>query len=186
MDHITRISDPLGQRGEILQLLWKSGDNYRTSPSTQPRTELDAGQGYSWPRDAVVSEAWGCYASTTKLNCSLAQNIGDSGPYWMLHSEGDDGRLVFAVNTDKSYKLDNYIKTNAWTDFKVEFKGSDTNGYVKLWINGTQVFSKTGFSFTRKTQNIRFKGGIYNTSAGTEADNTRKVYISNISIGRIN
>ncbi|MBE1442762.1 heparin lyase I family protein [Paenibacillus sp. OAS669] len=181
-NRITRVTDPLGQRGTVLKLLWQKDDDYRTSSGTNPRTEINVENGYEWPRDQVVSIAWGQRFDTSVVNASIAQVIGDNGPYWMLKADGTGKLSVMGVSggSDVNYTL----KTNEWNDFKVEWKGSASNAYFKFWINGALVLNKTGLSFPRETVNMHTKFGIYNTDEGVKANNTRNCYLSNISIGK--
>lgn len=180
---VTRVADPLGQRGTVLKLLWQSGDDYRTSSGTNPRTEINVVDGYEWPRNQIVSIAWGQRFDTSVINATIAQVIGDNGPYWMLNADGTGKLSVMGVTGGSDF---NYtLKTNQWNDFKVEWKGSTTNAYFKMWINGVQVLNKTGLSFSRSTVNMHTKFGIYNRDAGVEENNTRNCYLSNISIGNL-
>lgn len=176
---VTRVADPFGQRGTVLKLLWQSGDDYRTSSGTNPRTEINV-SGYEWPRDQAVSIAWGERFDTSVVNASIAQVIGDNGPYWMLVADGTGKLSVLGIGSDFNYTL----KTNQWNDFKVEWKGSETNAYFKMWINGALVYDKSGLSFPRATVNMHTKFGIYNRDEGVIANNTRNCYLSNISIGK--
>jgi hypothetical protein len=188
-DRVRRETDPLGQRGKVTRVEWRSGDDFRTSPGTYPRSWLSSSEAFTFKDGDTVSFAWGFYTDKKDVRAYIAQNICDGGPVWMIQIT-NEGRVLFSLHGDPDDKhvhqvidLDHTISTTSWTDFKVDFKltGSSTSGWVDVYINGTKKFSRTGLHFDAKRANGRFDCGIYNKA---DTNPTRIVYFSNLSIGK--
>jgi hypothetical protein len=185
VDRVQRVQDPLGQRGGVLRVIWKEGDNYRTSENTAPRSWV-SNKAFYFQGGQTVSYAWGVYAPSIGLNTSMAQNISNGGPCWMLQVDGS-GYVWMAANgrTNINFRL----PTGRWTDFKTEFNLQSSNtGWLKLYVNGSQKYYKSslGFGSTKAsttTANCHWDGGIYGYMGSGTAP-TRTVYIGNLSVGR--
>jgi hypothetical protein len=178
---VSRVDDPLGQRGKVLRLIWQSGDNSRTSPNNKPRTNI-SNRGYEFPYGSKVSYAWGYMITSVDINATFAQHIRPGGPMWMLegHNEGD-----LIVRCGGTTALRHRLVPNRWYDFRVEVDYR-SNGYVQVYLDGEKVYERRdnlGFEGA-KTGAAHWDGGIYNTELGISNNRTRTVYISNLSIGR--
>src|SRR5206468_10704396 len=58
-ERVQIVDDPLGKRGKVARIIWQAGDNYRTSPGTQPRSWFSSAMGYQVKPGTKVSYAWG-------------------------------------------------------------------------------------------------------------------------------
>jgi hypothetical protein len=176
-DRIQIIDDPVKERGKIVRIMFKEGDNFRTSAGTQPRSWFSAAKGYTVKPGTTVSVAWGFMWENVAMNAHFAQLIRDGGPTWMWDVDGA-GNLSMTSHRGTG-ATGNLMKLEPmkWYDFMVTthyVNGGETNFYV----NGKKVL--TGKS--PGGPDGRFDFGIY-TRAG--AHPARNVFISNVSIGEL-
>ena len=187
VDRIQLAPDPIGQRGQVLRIIWMAGDNYRTSSGTMPRSWASSAPGYQFSLGTTVNYAFGYMTSSTNIDANLAQNIRPGGPLWEM--QGDrSGKLAIVVNGKTSWtQLGVTVAANRWYDIRVETKYvTGTGGHVIVWVDGVQRFSKTGIGWNDPAGTLaRFDCGIYNRSSPQTSDltKTRTVYISNLSVG---
>jgi hypothetical protein len=176
-DRIQIVDDPVNQRGKVVRIQFKDGDNFRTSAGTQPRSWFSAAKGYTVKPGSTVSVAWGFMWENVAMNAHFAQIIRDGGPLWMWDVSGDG--TVSAVfhrgngGTGPIMKLE----PMKWYDFMVitDYKAG---GVAKFFVNGKMVGMGTGDGGGPG----RFDCGIY-TRAGAHPGRT--VYVSNLSIGEL-
>lgn len=179
-DRYQRVDDPVGQRGKVVQIVWRAGDNYRTSANNKPRSCISNRVGYQFPYGSKVSYAWGFMITSLDINSTFAQHIRPGGPMWMLEGH-DDGDLI--VRCGGTTPLTKRLVPMRWYDFRVEVDYR-ANGYVQVFIDGEKVYERRdnlGFS-PPKTGAAHWDAGIYNTELGISRNRTRTVYISNLSI----
>jgi hypothetical protein len=176
-DRIQIIDDPVNQRGKIVRIMFKEGDNFRTSAGTQPRSWFSAAKGYTVKPGTTVSVAWGFMWDNVNMNAHFAQLIRDGGPTWMWDVDGSG--FVSMTHHRGTGATGNIMKLEPmkWYDFMVTTHYTN-GGETKFWVNGKLVL--TGKS--PGGPDGRFDFGIY-TRAG--AHPARTVYISNVSIGEL-
>jgi hypothetical protein len=174
-DRIQIIDDPTGQRGKIVRIMFKDGDNFRTSAGTQPRSWFSAAKGYTVKPGTTVSVAWGFMWDNPNMNAHFAQLIRDGGPTWMWDVDGA-GNLSMTHHRGTG-ATGNLMKLEPmkWYDFMVTTHYA-AGGETKFYVNGKLVL--TGQS--PGGPDGRFDFGIY-TRPGDHPGRT--VYISNVSIG---
>jgi hypothetical protein len=182
-DRVTVVDDPLRQRGKVMKVTWQSGDNFRTSPNTLPRSWVSTRSAHETTLGETVSYAFGYMTTSSYIGATFAQSIRPGGPIWMLQGR-DQGQIqvVFGGITNLEMRL----QPNVWYDFRLEFRyGSSGNGGgVLLFINGVKVYERLngGFGDPPGTKS-HWDGGIYLTGFGATSNTTRVVYFSNLSIG---
>jgi hypothetical protein len=169
--------DPLGQRGKVMRIEWRSGDNFRTSAGTEPRSWISNRAGYEFRPGTNVSHSFGFMMSSRDTDYGFAQIISSGGPIWILTITGQ-GTLGMLCSCGNSQHMT--IEPNRWYDFRIDtdFSGG---GRVAFFVNG-QMFKQGSISDTRGDI-AHWDGGIYNRASGTQANKTRVVYISNLSVG---
>ena len=174
-DRIQIIDDPTGQRGKIVRIMFKDGDNFRTSGGTQPRSWFSAAMGYTVKPGTTVSVAWGFMWENVAMNAHFAQLIRNGGPTWMWDVDG--AGYVSMTHHRGTGATGNIMKLEPmkWYDFMVTTHYA-AGGETKFYVNGKLVL--TGKS--PGGPDGRFDFGIY-TRAG--AHPARNVFISNVSIG---
>ena len=174
-DRILIIDDPVMQRGKIVRIMFKDGDNFRTSPGTQPRSWFSAAKGYTVKPGTTVSVAWGFMWENPAMNSHFAQLIREGGPTWMWDVDGSGNMQMNSHrgtgNTGNILK----IEPMKWYDIMVT-TSYRAGGPVHFYVNGKKILSGT----SPGGPDGRFDFGIY-TRAG--AHPARTVFISNVSIG---
>ena len=170
-------NDPLGQRGKVMRIEWRAGDNFRTSGGTEPRSWISNRAGHEFTPGQSVSHAFGFMMSSSDVEYSFAQIISSGGPVWMLTVTGS-GTLGMLCSCGNSQHM--RLEPNRWYDFRVD-TDFRAGGSVTFYVNG-QMFKQGTISTTRGTI-AHWDGGIYNRAAGTQQNRTRVVYISNLSVG---
>jgi hypothetical protein len=176
-DRIQIIDDPVMQRGKIVRIMFKDGDNFRTSPGTQPRSWFSAAKGYTVKPGTTVSVAWGFMWENPAMNSHFAQLIREGGPTWMWDVDGS-GNLQMnshrgTGNTGNILK----IEPMKWYDIMVTTTYR-AGGPVHFYVNGKKVLTGT----SPGGPDGRFDFGIYTRPGAHPA---RTVYISNVSIGEV-
>jgi hypothetical protein len=116
--------------------------------------------------------------SSTDTDYSFAQIISSGGPVWMLLVTGSGTLGVLCSCGGNSQHMQ--LQPNRWYDFRVD-TDFRAGGTVRFYVDG-QMFKQGPISGTRGDI-AHWDGGIYNRSAGTAANRTRVVYISNLSVG---
>ena len=175
-DRIQIVDDPVNQRGKVIRIEYKQGDNFRTSAGTEPRSWISAADGYTIRSNTKVSVAWGTmFENVNGATYSFAQIIRSGGPLWMFHINGG-GSFRISVNRGSgggSNLLTFQPKT--WYDFRVDvdYRGG---GSIAFYANGKMVARGTGDG---GASDGRWDGGVYWQSG---AKSTRVVYVSNVSI----
>jgi hypothetical protein len=178
---IQSATDPAGKRGKVAKLTFQAGDDYRTSPGTEPRTFISNRSRQVQPGE-TVSQAFGILTTAASIDASFAQNISDKGPVWMLQTDRA-GNAKAIVNGQGSVSgIGLKIEPNRWYDFRVDMKYTASGGYLKVFVNGKQVYNRTGLHF--KPAQARFDAGVYNRK-DSNRNKTRVVFLSNWSLGRL-
>ena len=174
-DRIQIVDDPAGQRGKVVKIHFQQGDNFRTSPGTEPRSWFSSAKGYTVRPGTKVSVAWGFMWENPNMGAHFAQIIRDGGPLWMFGV--DQGGTVAAAVHRGSGRTGAIMKLEPmkWYDFRVDtdYRGG---GEIKFFVNGQQVGQGRGDGGAP----ARFDCGIYWMHNGKP---TRTVYVSNVSIG---
>ena len=173
-DRAMIVDDPLKARGKVVRIHWQQGDNFRTSPGTEPRSWFSSAQGYTVRPGTVVSVAWGFMWENANMGAHFAQIIRDGGPLWMFGvDQGGNGRA--AVHRGSGASRTFKIEPMKWYDFRVDtdYKGG---GEIKFYVNNELVGTGRGDGGAP----ARFDCGIYWMKNGRS---TRTVYVSNVSIG---
>jgi hypothetical protein len=177
VDRIQIVDDPVSQRGKVVRIQFKDGDNFRTSGGTQPRSWFSAAMGYTIKPGSTVSIAWGFMWENVQMNAHFAQIIRDGGPLWMWDVDG--GGTVSAVFHRGNGGTGGIMKLEPmkWYDFMVvtDYK---SGGVARFYVNGKLVGMGTG----QGGGPARWDCGIY-TRAG--AHPARTVWVSNLSIGEL-
>jgi hypothetical protein len=177
VDRVQIVDDPKMQRGKVVKIEYQQGDNFRTSPGTEPRSWISAADGYTLKSNTKISVAWGFMTTNpTGATYSFAQIIRSGGPLFMFHI-GANGAVRISVNRG-SGGGNNLItlQANTWYDFRaeVDYRGG---GPLQFFINNKMVATGTGDG---GPSDGRWDAGIYWQSG---AKSTRTVYVSNVSIG---
>jgi len=171
--------DPLKQRGKVMRVEWRSGDNFRTSGGTEPRSWISNRPGNEFRPGSKMSHAFGFQFTGTSTDYCFGQIISSGGPVWMLILEGG-GTLTVFCNTCGGNTRHMQLQPDKWYDFRVDLD-FNVGGAVNFYING-QMFRMGRMTSTRGDI-AHWDGGIYNRAAGTSGNKTRVVYISNLSVG---
>jgi hypothetical protein len=169
------VDDPLNQRGKVVRIIWQSGDNFRTSGGTEPRSWFSNASGYQITVGTKVSLAWGMQWTNVNMNAFFAQTIGP-GPVWELRVR-QNGRFNILCNKCGGNTEHMPIEPNRWYDFRVDMDWRN-GGPVRFYVNDQMVHQST---MSGASANCHWDGGIY-WSRGS-AKSTRTVYISNLSVG---
>jgi hypothetical protein len=174
-DRIQITDDPTKQRGKVMQIVYKAGDNFRTSGGTQPRSWLSSAMGYTVKQGKTVSVAFGFMTDNPNWGAHFAQIIRDGGPLWMLLLDTGGGVASEVHRGSGGGKAGEKVQAMKWYDFRIDTTYSG-GGAIKFYMNGQPIGSGTG----NAGPDGRFDCGIYwyNGSKGT-----RTAWISNISIG---
>ena len=174
-DRIQITDDPTKQRGKVMQIVYKAGDNFRTSGGTQPRSWLSSAMGYTVKSGKTVSVAFGFMTDNPNWGAHFAQIIRDGGPLWMLLLDTGGGVASEVHRGSGGGKAGEKVQAMKWYDFRIDTTYSG-GGAIKFYMNGQPIGSGTG----NAGPDGRFDCGIYwyNGSKGT-----RTAWISNISIG---
>jgi hypothetical protein len=177
-DRVQIVDDPLTKRGKVVRIIWKSGDNYRTSSGTQPRSWFSNATGYQIRPGTKVSIAWGFMWTDVAFDAFFAQNIGP-GPVWEARVRAN-GRFQILCNQCGGNSPDMMmLEPNRWYDFRVDMDWMG-GGKIQFFVDGQMVYQST---MNGASANCHWDGGIYNTPGGTATNKTRTVYLSNLSIG---
>jgi hypothetical protein len=160
-----------------VRIMFKDGDNFRTSAGTQPRAWFSSAMGYTVKPGSTVSVAFGFMWENPNMNAHFAQLIRDGGPTWMWDVDGS-GNLSMTSHRGEG-ATGNLMKLEPmkWYDFMITTHYSN-GGQIDFYVNGKKVL--TGKS--PGGPDGRFDWGIY-TRAG--AHPARTVYLSNVSIGEL-
>jgi hypothetical protein len=178
-DRALVVDDPVGQRGKVVRVRFLQGDNFRTSPNTQPRSWLSTASAAPLRPGATISIAWGFMWENPNMGAHFAQIIrgagpGGGGPLWMFGVSAD-GTVSAAVHrgsgrTGPVMK----IEPMKWYDFRVDTVYS-AGGDIRFFINGRQVGQGRGDG----GDVARFDCGTYWMG---DTHPTRTVWLSNVSI----
>ena len=176
-DRVQLVDDPTGKRGKVAKIVWQAGDNFRTSPGTQPRSWYSSASGYQIKPGTKVSLAWGFMWTDVAMDAFFAQTIGP-GPVFELRVRAN-GRFQILCNQCGGNTPDMMMLVpNRWYDFRVDMDWG--GGPVKFFVDGQMVHQST---VGGNNAPCHWDGGIYNTPGGTASNKTRTVYLSNLSIG---
>jgi hypothetical protein len=174
-ERVAIVDDPTGKRGKVVSISWLDGDNFRTSAGNEPRSWLSSAKVYQITPGTKVSLAWGEMWTTANMNAFFAQVIGP-GPVFEMRVR-DDGTFNTLCNQCGGNADHFKIEPNRWYDFKVDMDWT-TGGAVRFFVDGKMIREgKLG----GVSANSHWDGGIYWARGSTKA--TRKIYISNLSIG---
>jgi hypothetical protein len=172
-DRAQIIDDPTGQRGKIVKIEYRAGDNFRTSAGTEPRSWFSSAMGYTARPNTKVSVAWGFMWQNTNMGAHFAQIIRDGGPLWMMGVD-TGGTARGRVHRGSGGTSGVKIEPMKWYDFRVD-TDYRAGGSIKFFVNGQMIGQGTGAG----GGNGRFDCGIYWMGGGRPA---RTVYVSNVSI----
>jgi hypothetical protein len=177
VDRIQIVDDPVSQRGKVVRIMFKDGDNFQTSGGTQPRSWFSSAMGYTVKPGSTVSVAFGFMWENVAMNAHFAQLIRDGGPTWMWDVDGS-GNLSMTSHRGTG-ATGNLMKLEPmkWYDFMITTKYVP-GGKTDFYVNGKHVL--TGAS--PGGPNGRFDFGIYTRPGAHPA---RTVYLSNVSIGEL-
>jgi hypothetical protein len=178
-DRVQIVDDPQQQRGKVLRVEWRSGDNFRTSGGTQPRNWVSNKEAHEFTPGKSVSHAFGFMMGSTDTDYAFAQIISSGGPVWMMIVEGS-GTLTIFCNACGGNTRHMTLQPNRWYDFRVD-TDFEIGGPVAFYIDG-EMFRMGRVNSTRGTI-AHWDGGIYNRPSGTSKNRTRNVYLSNLSVG---
>jgi hypothetical protein len=178
VDRVQIVDDPTGKRGKVARIVWQAGDNFRTSPGTQPRSWFSSAPCYQVKPGTKVSFAWGFMWTDVAMDAFFAQNIGP-GPVWEARVRAN-GRFQILCNQCGGNTPDMMmLEPNRWYDFRVDMDWTG-GGKIQFFVDGQMAFQST---MGGASANCHWDGGIYNTAGGTASNKTRTVYLSNLSIG---
>jgi hypothetical protein len=181
-DRVVVVDDPLGQRGKVLRIEWRVGDDFRSAPQFRPKTFVSNNSAFNYNSGDKVSYAWGYMTESTYIGATLAQNITGGDPIWMI--QGRDQGIMDVV--PGLVRLPVRLEAKKWYDFRVDVDYLPGGaGLIEMYINGQKVFTHRGG--LPSGSRAHWDGGIYLTGFGqTGAGNTtpRTVYFSNLSCGR--
>ena len=175
-DRIQIVNDPKNQRGKVVRIEYRQGDNFRTSPGTEPRSWISAADGYTIRSNTKISVAWGAmFENVNGATYSFAQIIRSGGPLWMFHINAGGS---FRISVNRGSGGGNNLLTfqpMTWYDFRVDvdYRGG---GSIEFYANGKMVARGTGDG---GASDGRWDGGVYWQAGGKS---TRVVYVSNVSI----
>jgi hypothetical protein len=174
-DRIQIVDDPVKQRGKVVRIEYRAGDNFRTSGGTEPRSWFSSAMGYTVKPGTTVSVAWGFMWENPSMGAHFAQIIRDGGPLWMFDVDRS-GTMSAAVHRGSGGgKFSMKVEANKWYDIRVdtEYRGG---GKITFYVNGQMIGQGTGDGGAPG----RWDCGIY-WDHGAKA--ARTVYLSNVSIG---
>jgi hypothetical protein len=176
-DRVQIVDDPKAQRGKVIRIEYRQGDNFRTSGGTEPRSWISAADGYTIKSSTKISVAWGAmFENVNGATYSFAQIIRSGGPLWMFHiNSGGSFRISVNRGSGGGSNLLTF-QPMTWYDFRVDvdYRGG---GSIEFYANGRMVARGTGDG---GPSDGRWDGGVYWQSG---AKSTRVVYVSNVSIG---
>jgi hypothetical protein len=175
VDRIAIIDDPVHQRGKVVRITFKEGDDFRTSPGTQPRAWYSSAMGYTVKPNTKVSVAWGFMWENVNMNAHFAQLIRDGGPTWMWDVDGGGTLSMTSHQGTGATGPIMKLEPMKWYDFMVT-TDYRAGGDVRFYVNGKMV----GTGKSPGGPNGRFDWGIY-TRPGAHPG--RSVFLSNVSIG---
>jgi hypothetical protein len=180
-DRTVVVDDPLGQRGKVLRIQWRVGDDFRSAPQFRPKTFVSNNSAFNYNLGDRISYAWGYMTESTYIGATLAQNITGGDPIWMI--QGRDNGIMDVV--PGLVRLSVRLEAMKWYDFRVDVDYLGANSLIEMYINGQKVFTHRGSLPTGPR--AHWDGGIYLTGFGQmgAGNNTpRTVYFSNLSCGR--
>jgi hypothetical protein len=176
-DRIQIVDDPVRQRGKVVRIMFKDGDDFRTSAGTQPRSWFSSAKGYTVKPGSTVSVAWGFMWENPNMNAHFAQLIRDGGPTWMWDADGAGNLSMTSHRGTGATGTILKIEPNKWYDFMVTTKYVN-GGETKFYVNGKMVL----VGQSPGGPDGRFDFGIYTRPGAHPA---RTVYLSNVSIGEL-
>jgi hypothetical protein len=171
--------DPLGQRGKVLKIVWKAGDNFMTIGGSTHTRSFISNTGYSFPLGSTVHYAWGYMTTSVQIDAAFAQHIRSGGPMWLIEGNGDGSTYVNCRSCGGKAALPVKLEPNRWYDFRVEMAYRN-GGPIVFYVDGVKVLERQMTITDAAGTRAHWDGGIYNHAAGTS---TRTVYISNLSVG---
>jgi hypothetical protein len=171
--------DPLGQRGKVMKILYRAGDNFMTNGGSTHTRSWISNTGYSFPLGSTVHIAWGFMTTSVQIDAAIAQTIRPGGPMWFIEGNGDGTIYVNCRSCGGKGNLPVRMEPNKWYDIRVEMEYRN-GGALTFIINGQKVLERRMNVSDPPSQRAHWDGGLYNHAAGTY---TRTVYVSNLSIG---
>jgi hypothetical protein len=173
-DRIQIVDDPIGKRGKVVRIHYEMGDNFRTSPGTEPRSWFSSAQGYTIKPGTTVSIAFGFMLETIDMNAHFAQIIRSGGPLWMFGIANDGSMSAEVHRGSGGGKAPVKLEAMKWYDFRIDTTYTG-GGEMKFFLNGQQFATGKGDGGA----DARFDCGIY---WNHNAKPSRTVFISNVSI----
>jgi len=171
--------DPLGQRGKVMKIVYRAGDNFMTGGGSTHTRSWISNTGYSFPAGSTVHLAWGYLTTSRQIDAAMAQVIRPGGPMWLIEGNGDGTTYVNCRSCGGKANLPVTMEPNRWYDFRVEMVYSN-GGAIKFFVDGKLVLERRMSAGDGSGTRAHWDGGLYNHAAGTY---TRTVYISNLSVG---
>jgi hypothetical protein len=170
--------DPLGQRGKVMKITYRQGDNFQTGGGSVHTRSFISNTGYSFPVGTTVQYAWGFMTTSEKIDAAFAQDDPAGGPMWLIEGNGDGTTYVNCRSCGGKANLPVTLEPNKWYDFRVDM--SYTNGgALTFFVNGAKVLERKMSVNDGGGTRAHWDAGLYNHAAGTY---TRTVYISNLSV----
>jgi hypothetical protein len=171
--------DPLGQRGKVMKIVYRAGDDFMTNGGSTHTRSWISNTGYAFPVGSTVQLAWGFLTTSVRIDAAIAQAIRPGGPMWFIEGNGDGTIYVNCRNCGGKGDLPVRLEPNKWYDIRVEMEYRN-GGALTFTINGQKVLERRMTVNDPPSQRAHWDAGLYNHAAGTY---TRTVYISNLSVG---
>jgi hypothetical protein len=171
--------DPVRQRGKVMQIVYRAGDNFMTNGGSTHTRSWISNTGYAFPVGSTVHIAWGFMTTSVRIDAAIAQVIRPGGPMWFIEGNADGTLYVNCRSCGGRGNLPVRLEPNRWYDMRVEMEYRN-GGALKFIINDQTVLERRMSVNDPASQRAHWDGGLYNHAAGTY---TRTVYISNLSIG---
>jgi hypothetical protein len=173
------VDDPLGQRGKVMKVEWRAGDDFQTGGGSTHTRSMISNTGFSFPYGSTVHYAWGYMTTSRQIDAAFAQHIRPGGPMWLMEGNGDGTTYVNCRSCGGKANLPVQLEPNRWYDIRVEMTYSN-GGPLLIFVNGAKVLERRMTVSDPAGTRAHWDAGIYNHAAGTT---TRTVFISNLSVG---
>jgi hypothetical protein len=178
-DRAQVVDDPRGQRGKVMKIEYRAGDNFMTNGGSTHTRSWISNTGYAFPVGSTVHIAWGFMTTSVRIDAAIAQTIRPGGPMWFIEGNGDGTIYVNCRSCGGKGDLPVRLEPNRWYDIRVEMEYRN-GGALTFVIDGQKVLERRMSINDPPSQRAHWDGGLYNHAAGTYS---RTVYVSNLSIG---
>jgi hypothetical protein len=178
-DRAAIADDPLGQRGKVMKIVWKAGDDFQTNGGSTHTRSFISNTGYAFASGSTVEYAWGYMTANQEINAAFGQHIRPGGPMWLIEGTADGQTYVNCRSCGGKANLPVRIEPNRWYDIRVEMTYA-SGGPIRFFVDGVMVLERRMSVNDPAGSKAHWDGGIYNHAEGVT---TRTVYISNLSVG---